>query len=266
MKIRTDFVTNSSSVSFIITMDLYISENYNLLERETDTTKKKIIYGAVKEDLINNGVSSCVDGHETYVKKYRIRPKTDATFEKMITNAESIDFSALGDEELWKYINGEYILGNRITSEYQGFSSFRVPKECPDVRSFMVITSPCNVKMDKRKLHFSTDERKKKVFDTIVDDLLSTGEEIKIDGKKVVIKDFTFDIKKDCKYEAHIPPEETFAEKSKEEIMPYILGEYLLNRRMKEFECMACLPVGVKPEKKPASLEEGPLQAELKEQ
>ena len=125
MKIRADYVTNSSSVSYILTMNEEIVDIYEKNFKSIWDPKKARIFEVLHQDIIKNGTRVMLEGKEIYSKKINFNTDecmTDDSFEKPI---EEVDFSKLSNEELWSYIFGEYIMNGRI-SEFHGFGSTQV--------------------------------------------------------------------------------------------------------------------------------------------
>lgn len=125
MKIRVDYVTNSSSVSYILTMNEEIVDIYKKNFKSIWDQKKARIFEMLNKEMIENGTRVMLEGKEIYSKKINFSTNecmTDDTFEKPI---EQVDFSKLSDEELWSYIFGEYIMNGRIR-EFNGFGSTQV--------------------------------------------------------------------------------------------------------------------------------------------
>ena len=114
MKIRTDFVTNSSSVSYLVTMSLNVSEIYKQFYK--NDPRKLRIYELIKEDLLKNGTRTFLEGKEIFTKAYKFNAGGDCmyddTFKKPV---EEIDFSSLPEDDLWSYIYGEYLLNFKIS-------------------------------------------------------------------------------------------------------------------------------------------------------
>jgi hypothetical protein len=135
MKIRTDFVTNSSSVSYVITMSPDMAEfSYKMTHiREGHASpgnKRERIYGVLSQDLKETGEKIAVGKNDLYRKVYEFEKKPDTLYDQSFPQpVETIDFGAMSDKELWAYIYGEYFVNGRLAAEFKGFGSMQVPRD-----------------------------------------------------------------------------------------------------------------------------------------
>jgi hypothetical protein len=151
MKIRADFVTNSSSVSYIVSWSPDMAEFIHLKNNKYNgDIKKNRIYSALIADLSKNGEKIQVGENVVFAKKYGFIKKTeclyDSSFDKPI---ENVDFSTMEDDKLWAYIWGEYLVNARLATEFKGFGTVQVPR---DIEAFKlkfcdkIACSDCNRK------------------------------------------------------------------------------------------------------------------------
>ncbi|MCP1298731.1 hypothetical protein NK356_06105 [Chryseobacterium sp. S0630] len=119
MKIRNDFVSNSSSVSYIITMKKELLETMERAFGHHADKEMAKIRDFVKEDLIQNGTRVYLGDEDIYYKK--IEFDTDGgtnTKEWIEAEGKEVDLSQMDDEEIWKYIYGEYIMKGELGKIY----------------------------------------------------------------------------------------------------------------------------------------------------
>lgn len=131
MKMRIDFVTNSSSVSYIVSLNADMAEFIKFKTGNFDAnTRKMRIYEALFNDIRKNGTPETIAGSEILTRRYDFEKKQDCKYDASFgAVASEIDFGAMSDEDLWSYIYGECLVNGRLSSEFKGFGSVQIPRD-----------------------------------------------------------------------------------------------------------------------------------------
>ena len=129
MKVRTDFVTNSSSVSYVIFMNLDIVDCFLRMEEEYNKNKEyPFISRKLREFMLEHGTVSYLENHEiyTYLMEFQDDDGSAMNKEMLKENGMNTDVTTMTETELFNYLRGEYLMGRKMNRLVSGLSAIQV--------------------------------------------------------------------------------------------------------------------------------------------
>lgn len=111
-------------LSCIVIMDLVIAEDfkdrYDRFDR--NPTKRNRTHEILYNDLTSKGTRLMLEDRELYSRVYSFDKYKDCKFEESFDSPiEEVDFSSMVEKDVWAYIFGEYMLGEGLSIELNGF-------------------------------------------------------------------------------------------------------------------------------------------------
>lgn len=126
---RTDFVTNSSSVSYIVTMDLSMVDCFIKNFQESETMKGTIrLAEAMRDYLLENGTVNYLHNHEIYSCLIEFNDDDGSSVTKEILEMNGVNFDPLkmNETDLFAYIKGELLQNKKLSNLLNGFGATQV--------------------------------------------------------------------------------------------------------------------------------------------
>lgn len=124
-------MTNSSSVSYIVTMDLEIVNTFLHIDGESDSeeTKRTMrMAKALRDFMLEKGTVNYLHNHEiySYLMEFADDDGTCVNKQTLEENGENSDPLLMNEEDLFNYIRGEMICDKRLSTLLPGFGATQV--------------------------------------------------------------------------------------------------------------------------------------------
>lgn len=125
---RTDFVTNSSSVSYIVTMDLSMVDCFIKNFQESETMKGTIrLAEAMRDYLLENGTVNYLHNHEIYSCLIEFNDDGSCVTKEILEmNGDNSDPLKMNETDLFAYIKGELLQNKKLSNLLNGFGATQV--------------------------------------------------------------------------------------------------------------------------------------------
>jgi hypothetical protein len=124
LKANANIGNTRDMLSCIVIMDLVIAEDfkdrYDRFDR--NPTKRNRTHEILYNDLTSKGTRLMLEDRELYSRVYSFDKYKDCKFEESFDSPiEEVDFSSMVEKDVWAYIFGEYMLGEGLSIELNGF-------------------------------------------------------------------------------------------------------------------------------------------------
>ena len=129
VKANVNDENNRDIFKCIVFMDLVIAEDYKGRYGRFDRnpTKRDATHGILYNDLTSSGTRIMAEERELYAKIYSFDKNKDCKFDDSFgCPIGEVDFSSMVEKDVWSYIFGEYMMGEGLSVELDGFGLIRI--------------------------------------------------------------------------------------------------------------------------------------------